>query len=50
MINTLIEDETNKIAVFFGTNDSSDGKESSCDSDNLGFLNKEIYSDEDFSF
>ena len=50
MINTLIEDDTKKIAVFFGTQSSSDGKEDSCDSDNLGFMNKDIYSDAEFSF
>ncbi len=53
MINTLVEDDAQKIAVFFGGYDSSDGKEGSkdgSDSDNLGFLGKEIYSDEEFAF
>jgi hypothetical protein len=50
MIKTLIEDDNTKIAVFFGTNDSSDGKEGSSDNDNIGFMNKDIYSDDEFSF
>jgi hypothetical protein len=50
MINILIEEQAPKIAVFFGTDGSSDGKEGSCDSDNLGFMNKDTYSDEAFQF
>ena len=39
-----------KIAVFFGTDGSSDGKECSSDSDNLGFMHQESDEDEEFIF
>lgn len=50
MLHNLIEDDITEIGIFFGTDQSSDGKEDSSDSDNVGFMNKDIYSDENFTF